>query len=177
MQEIRGGTIALIGLMGAGKTKVGRILAQRLDVSFVDLDARIESESGASVSAFFALHGEAEFRALERRTLVRTVESAAGVLACGGGTVLDPANRELLRARCRAVWLEVSPCEAERRIAGDGATRPLASGPDPAARLTELLEARDALYSAVAVARVPTDGRTVEQVASDVAAALGIGES
>lgn len=171
MHEAHAGGIALIGLMGAGKTTVGRLLATRLGMPFLDLDAWVEEREGASVAALFASRGEAAFRALEREALAHWAGEGVGVLACGGGVVLDPANRRLLASRFRTVWLEVSPAEAAQRI-GDGATRPLVTANDPKPRLDALHAERASLYAGVARLRIATDGRTPEQVADDLVAAL-----
>ena len=94
--------------------------------------------------------------------------AGAQVLACGGGVVLDPANRAVLKSRCRTVWLEVAPGEAARRIAPDGPTRPLLGKGLPEERLNELLGARAPLYAEASELRVATDARTPEEVAAEV---------
>jgi shikimate kinase len=164
--------IALIGLMGAGKSEVARRLAVRLGGAAIDLDARIEAESGRSISEWFEQGGEPAFRVREREALERALDGAPAVIACGGGIVLDEAARALLATRCRAVWLEVSPAEAARRLAGAEAARPLLAGRDRRAQLERLQEARAALYLGTARWRVTTDGRSAEQVADAVLAAL-----
>jgi shikimate kinase len=169
--------IALVGIMGAGKSAVARILGERLGTVVADLDAMIEAEEGRSVAELFEREGEAYFRRRESELLARVLEAGARVLACGGGVVLDPARRALLRERCRVAWLEVSPAEAARRVAADPRTRPLLRGRDPAQELASLLAARRPLYEEVAFLRVATDGRTPEQVAAEVlGAARGAAE-
>lgn len=165
--------IALVGLMGSGKTAVARLLAARGALRVVDLDARLEQEEGATVAELFDRHGEAWFRARERALLERVLEAGVDVLACGGGVVLDPDSRRRLHERCRVVWLEVSPGEAARRVGEAAGTRPLLAGALPEARLADLLEARRALYREVADASVATDGRTPAEVAEAVRRALG----
>ena len=165
--------IALIGMMGAGKSTVARLLGERLAVAVADLDAMLEAEEGRSILELYDRDGEPYLRRRERELLARTLRAGARVLACGGGVVIEEGSRALLRSRCRVVWLEVSPVEAERRLQGAPANRPLLRGGEgPRARLEALLERRTALYAEVAELRVATDGRTPQQVADAVADAL-----
>jgi shikimate kinase len=165
--------IALVGIMGAGKSAVARVLGERMGTLVADLDAMIEAEEGASVAELFERAGEPWFRRRESELLARALAAGARVIACGGGVVLDPARRELLRARCIVVWLEVSPAEAARRV-GEGAPgRPLLRGGATATRLAALLAARAPLYAEIASARVATDGLTPEQVAARVLESAG----
>jgi shikimate kinase len=165
--------IALVGIMGAGKSAVARVLGERLGTLVADLDAMIEAEEGASVAELFERAGEAYFRRRESELLARALNAGARVVACGGGVVLDPARRATLRDRCRVVWLEASPAEAARRVGAGAAGRPLLEGGEPATRLAALLAERGPLYAEVAHARVPTDGLTPEQVADRVLDAVG----
>jgi len=167
-----GRPVALVGLPGAGKSVVARLLAARLGRAAVDLDAAVEAAAGEPVAAIFARSGEAAFRALEAAALGAALDGGAGVIACGGGLVTAPGPRATLRARCLTVWLEVAPDEAARRLGAGAAARPLLAS-DPRARLAELLAARAPLYAEVADARVATDGLAPEEVAARVAAALG----
>ena len=128
--------------MGAGKSAVARILGERLGRSVADLDAVIEAEAGCTVAELFERRGEAAFRRREGELLGQALETGVGVLACGGGVVLDPAHRALLRTRCRAVWLEVDPAEAARRVAADGVMRPLLMPGPPRERLDRCAEPR-----------------------------------
>jgi shikimate kinase len=165
--------IALIGLMGAGKSTVARLLGERLAVAVADLDAMLEAEEGCTILELFDREGEPYLRRRERDLLARTLQAGARVLACGGGVIVDEGSRALLQSRCRVVWLEVSPAEAERRVRGSAATRPLLRGAEGAqARLEALLAQRAALYAGAAELRVPTDGRTPQQVADTVADSL-----
>lgn len=176
MTESRPRPIALVGLMGAGKSAVARVLGERLGVSVADLDAMIEAVEGCTVGELFERAGEAAFRRREGEWLAQALNAGASVVACGGGIVVDASRRSALRERCRVVWLEVSPREAARRIAGDATVRPLLGGvAEPEARLAALLAERAPLYAEVAEVRVPTDGRTPEAVADAVLAALGAG--
>lgn len=171
--------IALIGLMGAGKSSVARVLGERLGVSVADLDGMIEAVEGCSVAELFERAGEPWFRRREGELLAESLRSGVRVVACGGGIVLDAARRNLLRERCRVVWLEVEPAEALRRVREPGRdparVRPLLAGDDPEARLRTLLAERAPLYAEAAHARVPTSGRTPTEVADAVLAALGDG--
>jgi shikimate kinase len=159
--------LALVGLMGAGKTAVARILGGRLGVAVADLDAAIEAAEGRPIGVLFEREGEAWFRRREGEVLREALAVGARVIACGGGVVLDPAHRALLRERCDVVWLEVSPAEAARRVGATG-DRPLLAGATPCTRLEALLEARRGHYAEVARRRIPTDGRTVEEVADSI---------
>ena len=169
--------IALIGLMGAGKSTVARALGERLGVSVADLDGMIEAVEGSSVSELFERAGEAWFRRRESELLAEALASGVRVVACGGGIVLDAAHRALLRERCRVVWLEVDPAEALKRmraVGGEpGRSRPLLAGGDPEQRLARLQRERSPLYAEAASVRVPTDGRTPAEVADAVLVALG----
>src|SRR5690349_20696344 len=113
-----GRPIALIGLMGAGKSAVAALLGERLGATVADLDAMIEADAGCSVAELFAREGEPAFRRREAALLDRVVAAGIRVIACGGGVVVDPGPRARLKQRCRVVWLEVSPGEAARRVAG-----------------------------------------------------------
>ena len=165
--------IALVGLMGAGKTAVAHALGERLAVSIADLDAMIEAEQGCSIADLFEREGEPAFRRREGEVLRSALASGARVIACGGGIVLDPAHRARLAESCRVVWLQVTPAEAARRVVADhGRRRPLLEGRPAEERLTALLESRAPLYQDVSSARVDTTGRTPGQTADAVLDAL-----
>lgn len=139
-------TIALIGLMGVGKSTVGRRLAQRLDLPFVDGDAAIEEAAGMSIADIFAGLGEPEFRAGEARVMRRLLEGPPVVLATGGGAVLNADTRALMKRRAISVWLRAElPVIAERVSRRD--TRPLLRGRDPIQTLAALAEARYPIYA------------------------------
>lgn len=168
--------IALIGLMGAGKSTVARVLGERLGVSVADLDEMIEAEAGLSVAALFEREGEAWFRRREGELLDHVMVGRIGVVACGGGIVVDAGTREKLRRACRVVWLEVTPGTAARRVEAEADRRPMLAGDTPERRLATLLQGREALYAETARVRVATDGRSPEVVADEIVRALGEAE-
>lgn len=137
--------IACVGLPGSGKSTVGRQLARRLGARFIDSDHVIEQRTGCSIREFFEREGEASFRDLEQQVISDLTESQSGVLSTGGGTVLRPANRQVLQQRATVVYLHSSPDEVFRRLRHDQ-NRPLLQVADPLGRLRELYQARDALY-------------------------------
>ena len=134
--------VYLVGMPGAGKSTVGRELAGRLGVPFLDLDAEIEREAGAAVADIFRDEGEASFRALEAAALVKASMHDPAVIACGGGVVLEPANRITLRNTGVAVYLDVSLDELRRRVQ-PAADRPLIRQEGD---LERLLASRGPLY-------------------------------
>jgi shikimate kinase len=163
--------IFLVGFMGAGKTTVARLLAERLGRPSIDVDDLIGAEAGRSVRDIFDDEGELAFRALESAALLSLESAEPSVIACGGGIVLSDANRSTLKRLGCVVYLKVSAGETLARVGSDG-TRPLLSGPGGVLAATRLLEAREALYAAVADISVDTVGLTAEQVADKVAAAI-----
>jgi shikimate kinase len=165
MPSPRSRPIALIGLMGSGKSAVARELGERLGTSVADLDALIESEEGRPIAHLFEQEGEPWFRRREGIALDRVLAAGVGVVACGGGIVLVPEHRRRLRDACFTVWLEVAPAEAAARLEGETLLRPLLAGAPPAERLAALLEGRAALYGEVAHLRIDTSGRSPVAVA------------
>lgn len=144
----RGPLVALLGLRGAGKSTVGRALAARLRVPFVELDERVEAASGLGLSELFSLHGEAYYRRLAREVLVRFLASAeAAVLATGGSLVTDGEAFRLLQDRCATVWLRATAEDHWQRVLAQGDERPSAQSPHAQAELRALLQAREPLYA------------------------------
>jgi len=141
--------IALVGLPGAGKSAVGRRLAQRLQLSYVDSDQLIEERIGCSIREFFEREGEARFRDIEQQVIAGLTAASSGVVSTGGGSVLREANREQLRSKFHVIYLRSSPEDLFRRLRHD-VKRPLLQVADPLGRLRELHEARDPLYAQTA---------------------------
>ena len=139
----------LVGLMGAGKTTVGRQLARRLGKRFLDSDHEIEERTGVKVATIFEIEGEAGFRARESRVIEELAQAEDLVLATGGGVVLDPGNRARLAARGFVIYLHAQPRDLWQRTRQDK-SRPLLQGVDPLARLEELYAIRDPLYREIA---------------------------
>lgn len=167
----RTGHIFLVGFMGAGKTSVGRMVAERYELPYLDLDEEIESSTGSLVSEIFAEGGEALFRDLETEALLGLEGKPRSVVACGGGVVTRLENRSALMSLGTVVYLIVTAAEAVARI-GDLSTRPLLSGPAGALAATSLLSARESLYRSVAHVQVDTAGRSASEVAELVFSAL-----
>ena len=138
--------IVLVGLMGAGKSTVGRRLAKRLDLDFVDSDVAIEDATGSTTAEIFARFGEANFRDGERRLVARLIDGTVRVIATGGGAFNDPRTRQLLNERAITVWLD-APIDvlAERTRRRDN--RPLLQGGNRVEKLSQLMEERGAFYA------------------------------
>lgn len=141
--------IYLVGLMGAGKTTVGRQLAKRLGRSFLDSDHEIVARTGVPIPTIFEIEGEEGFRRREAQTIYEVTEVNDIVLATGGGVVINPDNRRRLRKTGWVVYLDVPPVLLYERTRHDR-NRPLLNVPDPLARLEELYAARDPLYREIA---------------------------
>jgi len=164
--------IALIGLRGAGKTTLGALLAERLDVPFVELDREIERESGISLATIFDFYGQAGFRRMERRCLDRVIEEHPRfVLATGGSIVSEPSTFERLLAACWTVWLKAAPAEHMERVVAQGDMRPMAGNRESMADLQRILAGREPLYRR-ADAEVDTSGKPVAVAVEDVVAAV-----
>lgn len=139
-------SIVLIGLMGAGKTAVGRRLANRLDLPFIDADTEIEVAAGASISEIFAEHGEAYFRQGERKVIARLLDSGPQVLATGGGAYMDPGTRANVKSHGVSVWLKADLKVLLKRV-GRRDTRPLLAAGDPAQVMKQLISKRYPIYA------------------------------
>ncbi|MCW2809507.1 MAG: shikimate kinase [Marmoricola sp.] len=164
--------LVLVGTMGAGKTSVGRRVAQAWEVGFRDTDRDIEVSEGRSVSDIFVDSGEAHFRALERAAVLRALAEHDGVLALGGGAVLDEVTRSALVGH-RVVFLRVGLGDAAKRV-GLGTSRPLLLG-NVRGRIKQLIDERTPVYESVATHVVDTDGLEIEQVVEQVRTAVGGG--
>ncbi|MER7275957.1 shikimate kinase [Dactylosporangium sp. NPDC000244] len=159
----------LVGAPGAGKTTVGELLAEHLGVAFADADALIEAEAGKPIPEIFFDEGEEHFRALERAAIRSALEGFDGVLALGGGAIMAEETRKALAGHT-VVYLSVEFADALSRV-GLGAGRPLLAL-NPRATLKHLLDQRRPLYEEVATVTVPTGGRTPEEIAEQLAAAV-----
>jgi len=137
--------IVLVGLMGAGKTTVGRRLAALLHLPFIDADEEIEKAAGLEISEIFALHGEEEFRRGERRVIARLLQGAPHVLATGGGAFMNPETRALVRAHATSVWLRADLDVLMRRVEKRD-NRPLLKQGDPRATMERLMAERYPIY-------------------------------
>jgi shikimate kinase len=162
-------TVVLVGAPGAGKSTVGRRLARRWGVPFRDSDQMIESEAGKTVAEIFVDEGEPAFRVMEREVIARALDAHEGVLALGGGAVLDASTRGRL-ADVPCVWLRVGVPEAAKRV-GLNASRPLLLG-NVRGTLMTLLDERTPLYEEVATWVVDTDGLAVDDVVAAVVSAV-----
>ncbi|CAL9619708.1 shikimate kinase [Streptomyces sp. Tu 3180] len=165
--------IVLVGPMGVGKSTVGRLMAERLGVGYRDTDDDIVAGEGRSIADIFVDEGEGAFRAIEKRAVRTALTAHDGVLALGGGAILDADTRALLAGQ-RVVYLSMDVEEAVRRT-GLNTARPLLAV-NPRRQWRELMEARRHLYEEVATAVVPTDGRTPEEVTEAALDALELKE-
>jgi shikimate kinase len=167
--------LVLIGLMGAGKTTVGLECARRLGRAFVDTDDLVTGTARMSVDEIFATGGEARFRQVEHDVVADVCASPEPlVVACGGGTVIDPENRRALRAAGIVIWLR-APADVLAGRVGDGTSRPLLRD-DPGGSLARLERLREPVYEAAAHVEVDTEGFAVDAVAGAVLAAFESGK-
>ena len=165
-------TIALVGLMGAGKSCIGRRLAARLDLPFIDADREIEEAAGCAISEIFARHGEQAFRDGERRVILRLLDGPPHVLATGGGAFMDPRTRDAIRERAVSVWLRADIELLLRRVSRRS-DRPLLQVADQRQKLEELMALRDPVYATADIAVDSADGppeATLERVLSALSA-------
>ncbi|PKP89743.1 MAG: shikimate kinase [Alphaproteobacteria bacterium HGW-Alphaproteobacteria-16] len=164
--------IVLIGLMGVGKTTVGRRLAQRLHLPFVDADIAIEEAAGMSVAEIFDRFGEPHFRDGERRVIARLIDGQPKVIATGGGAFMNDATRALILGQATAIWLDAAPEILAERVAKRD-HRPLLRGKDPLKVLTELAAVRNPVY-ALAPIRIESRSAPHEATVAAIVEALGL---
>jgi shikimate kinase len=165
-------TIVLVGLMGAGKTAIGRRLAQALGLPFRDVDEEIEKAAGLSVSEIFARHGEAFFRDAERRFIARLLDEPPHVLATGGGAFINDATRALIASKAISVWLKADLDVLMKRV-GKRATRPLLATGDPRETMQRLMSERYPIYAQADITVDSVDGpheRMVEAILRELEA-------
>jgi len=163
-------SVVLVGMMGAGKSSIGRRLAGRMEIPFVDADIEIEKAAGMSIAEIFSAHGEAYFRAGEARVIVRLLDGGPQVLATGGGAFMNPETRATIRAKGISVWLRATLEVLNRRIKRRG-DRPLLKDSDPVETLKRLIEQR---YPVYAEADVTVESREVphETIVDEILAGL-----
>ena len=169
--RIRGRSVVLVGLMGAGKTTVGKKLAALLGLSFVDTDEEIEAASRMTIAELFASYGEPEFRALEARVVARLTEAPPRVIATGGGAFMNEATRRLLRERAVTVWLRADLDTLMERVS-KRPTRPLLKTPDPRATMKGLMDVRYPVYRTADIHIVSRNSKR-DTVAREIVQALG----
>jgi shikimate kinase len=169
----RPGNLYLVGMMGAGKTTVGRLLARRLKLRFLDCDHEIERRCGVKVPLIFDIEGEPGFRARETQVLAELTALDGVVLATGGGAVLAEANRRCLAAGGTVIYLCAQPEDLYERVRQDR-NRPLLATADPLGRLRQLYVHRDALYREVADLVVDTGRQSVQSLARALVDQLAI---
>ncbi len=159
----RSARIALVGLRGGGKTSLGRGLAERLGLPFVEMNTEIKRDTGISLIEIFSLSGQAAYRRYERRALERVVAANADmVIATGGSLVSEPGTYELLLDTCFTVWIKARPEDHMNRVMAQGDTRPMAGNAEAMADLRRILAEREVLYGK-ADAMLDTSGRSLEE--------------
>jgi shikimate kinase len=164
-------SVVLVGMMGVGKSSIGRRLATRLGIPFVDADAEIEKAAGMSISDIFARHGEADFRSGEARVIARLLDAGPQVLATGGGAFMNEATRATIKIKGVSIWLAAEFDVLLRRIAKRKNERPMLQTDDPAATLRQLIALREPTY---ALADLTVQSREVphDAIVSEIIAAL-----
>ena len=163
--------VILVGMMGSGKSTVGRRLAHALGRPFIDADVLLEQRCGVPISTIFELEGEAGFRRREAAVMAELAEPAGSVLATGGGAVIDPQSRRILHERGFVVYLQAGVSDLWHRLRRDR-TRPLLRTADPRARIESLVAERDALYRDAAHLIITTGRQPVERAVADIIAGL-----
>ncbi|WP_157018518.1 shikimate kinase [Mesorhizobium xinjiangense] len=168
--RLAGRAIVFVGLMGAGKTAIGRKVAQALDLPFIDSDHEIEHVSRMSVPDLFERYGEPEFRSLERRVIARVVREGARVVSTGGGAFMDENTRRLIARRGLSVWLKADIDTLMERVTKNK-NRPLLKNPDPRAVMQRLMDERYPVYAQADIV-VPTRDETRETIAAETVDAI-----
>jgi shikimate kinase len=171
LRNLGGRSVVLVGLMGAGKTSIGRRLAEILGLPFVDADQEIEAAAGKSIPDIFAEHGEAHFRDGEKRVIARLLDSGNQILATGGGAFMNAETRERIRQRGISVWLKADLALLMQRVLKRGG-RPLLDNPDPEAVMRKLMEERYPVYATADITVESTDAHHAAMV-NEVLRALG----
>lgn len=166
--QLQRGNLFLVGLPGAGKSTLGRMLARRLGLVFVDADAELETRLGVTIPTIFEIEGEAAFRDREEAILASLVERSGIVLATGGGVVIRAENRARLRSNGTVLYLHAEPSTLRERTR-KSRHRPLLNAADPLARLAELYAQRDPLYREVAHSVIESDRERVMRFALELA--------
>jgi shikimate kinase len=170
-------SIVMVGMMGAGKSSIGKRLAARLGIPFVDADAAIEEAAGMSVTDIFEAHGESSFRSGEARVITRLLENGPQVLATGGGAFVNHETRDRIHEKGISVWLKADMEVLLRRVLRRRNDRPLIRNDDPAVTLTNLLAAREPYYSQanlIVVSRDVPHEIIVEEIVTLLSGKLGI---
>ena len=173
------GSIVLVGMMGAGKSSIGRRLAARLGIPFSDADAEIEQAAGMSIADIFEAHGEPSFRSGEARVIARLLEHGPQVLATGGGAFMNPQTRANIHGKGISVWLKAEHDVLARRLRRRS-DRPLLKTADPMATLTSLLAKRDPIYgeaNLVVVSRDVSHEIIVDEIVAALRRKLGIADA
>jgi shikimate kinase len=169
-------SVVLVGMMGAGKSSIGRRVALRLSIPFVDADAEIEKAAGMTIPEFFARRGEAEFRAGEARVILRLLESGPQILATGGGAFMNPDTRAAIAAKGISIWLNAEFDVLMKRIKRRH-DRPLLKTEDPGATLRKLMEERYPVYALADLtvqSREVLHDRIVDEIVSALAGRMGM---
>jgi shikimate kinase len=170
-------SVVLVGMMGAGKSSIGRRLAQRLGISFVDADAEIEAAAGMTIAEIFATYGESYFRSGEQRVIARLLESGPQVLATGGGAFMNDETRAGIRQKGVSVWLKAEFDVLMRRVKRRAtADRPMLQG-DPAQRIRHLMDERYPLYAqadVMVMSREVSHEIIVNEIVAELARVLGV---